>query len=226
MEATAASILSYLFGGYLSLEQLAERSGVPADRIAELIDARCVPPHSHEARLTLAVASEVTPKLQIPESRIRFYHPSLVRWVKAAEDLARTRGLEAVADQVRARFLAELEESFNADEKAIPRLAERHWRALMAGIHGICLRDVTARSMVLKQRAVAVVTRLLQEVSGSELDAAQAREFEAALEQYEAVAGPFGPHEIAQSSRGRVVEAARARFGWRNPAFSRCFVSG
>ena len=59
MTATFDETLAYLEDNYLTLPELAAEAGIAAERIEKLIEAGCLPPHAHEARLRLSVTTSI-----------------------------------------------------------------------------------------------------------------------------------------------------------------------
>ena len=98
-----AQVQAYLDAHYLTLEELAARGGASPARVLELIDALCVPPHSHEVRGVTVFASTFGEYTAAAAPR-RYYHPSVADWVRKASALARTHSLAEVARLLREEF--------------------------------------------------------------------------------------------------------------------------
>ena len=99
----------YLDANYLTLEDLSARAGALPERVLELVDALCVPPHSHEAR-GVAIFASTFGEYTASVPPVRYYHPSLVDWVRKASALARRHTLADVARRMRKDF----EDAFEA----------------------------------------------------------------------------------------------------------------
>lgn len=194
---SAEETLAYIEARYLSLEALAERSGVSPARIEELIAAECAPPHSY------AIAGEMTVEsafgaYRLPMTSRRFYAPALVDWIRRADPLAREIGLEAAARAMREAFLGPIGEALPSRWANGP---EEAWALLRDGSWSLCLDDITPEAVIAKESARSTLA-----------DAqAGAGDRAAAIAAYDSVATPFAPHERPESSRVREVDPHRAR---------------
>ena len=202
----------YLEANYLRLEALAARAGVTPDRVVELVAAQCVPPHSHEVRGVVVFAStfgEYTAALP-PE---RYYHPSLVDWVRKASALARSHTLADVARRMRKDFEQAFEAALDGRPAPWPRGVDHAWAYLMDGTWGLCLKEISVASLLQKEFARQTIRRLVSPDPRHELSAAGRAALVEAIDAYDAVAADFAPHELGASSRCREVCAAIEKYG-------------
>ncbi len=212
MPATFDETLAYLEENYLTLEALAQRSDVPPMRIEELISWNCLPPHSHEAELTIAVTTAISGRHEAAPKRIRYYHRSLVALAIEADRLAQAKGLNAAATDIRQQFEREVAE---AARSATDETIKGAWKAWCDGTYGVCLKEVAPGNMIRKVAATQKMQGLLDKAQSAPLDASEIAELRDATQRYEEVTGPFGPHEVADSTRGRVYEPAMRLLGER-----------
>lgn len=208
---TVAEIQAYLDNYYLTLETLAERAGVDPVRVCQLIDAQCVPPHSHEVRGVTVFAGSFE-DYAVPAPPRRYYHPSLVAWVTRAEALAASHTLGEVARLQREGFAREFAEALGGAAPPWPGGVDYAWSYLMDGTWGTCLKDISVPSLLAKERARQCIAAVANIGPGHEPDAEERAALTQAVEQYERVTGDFAPHERAKSSRRVEVEAAVHRF--------------
>lgn len=204
--------LGYLQGRYLTLEGLAEASGLTSSRLEALIDGGCLPAHSHEAVLSLRVDTAISGSHPTTDKRVRYYHPDLVRLAAEAEQLARASGLQAASQALRERHAAAVAVAAGlaAGSRAHRDLADNAWAAWRDGTFGVCLQRVSTPDMIQKvmatQRMKAIVERARTQTPAE----AEIQALDMALQRYAAVAGPFGPQEVAGSTRALVYEPALA----------------
>ncbi len=208
---TAAEIQRYLDDSYLTLEALAERAGVDAARVGHLIDAQCVPPHSHEVRGVTVFAGSFEDYAVAAPPR-RYYHPSLVAWVTRAEDLAASHALAEVARLQREDFAREFTDALDGAAPPWPGGVDYAWRYLMDGTWGTCLKEISVSSLLQKERARQCVAAIAGRDPGVEPHAEERAALTHAVAQYERVTGSFAPHEQAKSSRRTEIAAAIRRF--------------
>ncbi len=95
---------NYLTKYYYTLEQLALKSQISKEVILELIEARCVPPHSFEVHQAMWIYSPLREGL-VDEPTIRYYHRSLLKWLSQADRLSKTHALPEVATRVYNKFI-------------------------------------------------------------------------------------------------------------------------
>ncbi len=205
MPATFDETLAYLEESYLTLEALAQKSGVPPARIEELVAWNCLPPHSHEAELTIAVTTIISGRHEAMPKHIRYYHRSLIALASEADRLAQAKGLNAAAADIRQQFEREVAEAAGSTTAEIIKGA---WKAWCDGTYGVCLKEVVPGNMIRKVAATQKMQGLLDRAKSAPLRADDLAELKEATQQYEEVAGPFGPHEVADSTRARVYGPA------------------
>jgi hypothetical protein len=212
MTATYDETLDYLQHHFLTLDQLAERSGLAPSRLEALIDAGLMPAHAHEATFRLTVYARVNGHHPTDDRRVRYYHPDLAELAKAADAAAQTLGLVGGAAAIRAQHDAEVfaASSLAAGDPALRALADDAWWMWRDGTIGVCLQRFAPANIVRKSEAVAAMAEALEQAAADGPDAVDRRKLDAALAAYAAHAGPFGPHERHTSTRARIYEPALA----------------
>ncbi len=201
----------YLDANYLTLEDLAARAGITPDRVLELVDALCVPPHSHEVRGVTIFASTFG-EYTAPIPPARYYHPSLVDWVRKASALARRHTLADVARRMRKDFEQAFEAALDGRSPPWPRGVDYAWAYLMDGTWGLCLKEISVPNLLQKEFARQTIAHLVSPDSHHELSAAARAALIEAIAAYNEVAADFGPHELGDSSRCREVGAAIEKY--------------
>jgi hypothetical protein len=210
MTAGFDETLAYLQARYLTPEQLAEAAGLTVARVDELIEAGLAPPHTHLARFALTVSAPINGVHEVEPRTVRYFHPDKAAIVRQADALAREVGVQAAAETLRQRHdLAVAEEAgLEVGSEAHRALSDRAWAAWRQGTHGVCLQRVAPQTMIRKVLATARLEAALASAdAGRPVDRDDLAD---ALDRYASVAGPFGPHELAGSTRARIYEPARA----------------
>lgn len=202
----------YLDANYLRLDDLSARAGVTPERILELVDAQCVPPHSHEVRGVTIFASTFG-EYTAPVTPERHYHPSLVDWVRKASALARRHTLGDVARRMRKDFEAAFEAALDGRSPPWPRGVDYAWAYLMDGTWGLCLKEISVANLLQKEFARQTIARLVSPDPDHVLSPAARAALIEAIEAYNQIATAFGPHELGDSSRCREVGAAIEKYG-------------
>jgi hypothetical protein len=210
---TAQDVQDYLeTHNYMTLEGLAERAGTTPSQIRALEDAQCIPAASYVLGGEVTFTSSFG-TYALPVAPQRYYHPTILRWVMKAMDLARSLSLADAARIVRANFDKEFNEALNGAEPPWPRGADYAWDFMTDGTWGLCLKNVTAADLLTKERARAVIRRIVQPESDHILTHEERAELETALRNFEKVALPFSPHEVADSSRHKEIRPAVEKYG-------------
>jgi len=202
-----ADVQHYLDANYLTLDELSARAGVLPERVLELVDAQCVPPHSHEVR-GVAIYASTFGEFTAPVPPVRYYHPSLVGWVRKASTLARRHSLADVARRMRRDFEQAFEAALDGRSPPWPRGVDYAWAYLMDGTWGLCLKEISVASMLQKEFARQTIANLVSPDPHHVLSPAARAALIEAIEAYNEVATAFGPHERGDSSRCREVGAA------------------
>ncbi len=207
-----ADVQRYLDANFLTIEDLAARAGVTTERVVELIDAQCVPPHSHEVR-GVAVYASTFGEYTAAVPPVRYYHPSLVDWARKASALARRHSLSDVARRMRKDFEQAFEAALDGRAPPWPRGVDYAWAYLMDGTWGLCLKEISVANLLQKEFARQAIARLVSPDPGHALTPAARAALIEAIRAYNQVAADFGPHERADSSRSREVGAAIEKYG-------------
>lgn len=208
--------LDYFQKHMLPEDEVAQRAGISVDRLLELVQWRCVPPHTHEVSIGTQISGCFGDFAFPPENR-RYYHPSIVEWMARVLPIAETLPLYTVAERMRDEFfddfVAALDgrappwEGMSAVEGAVYA-----WNYVMDGTWGACLKVIDIPSMLAKEYARAVFRAVATLPDDAVLSHDQLSALEQAITDYERVAQEFAPHERPLSSRSVEYDAAKARF--------------
>lgn len=208
-EIGTTDVLRYLHNNYITLDELAVRTGVPASQISAFAAAECIPGYSHALHLTAIVNTRISGGFHITDREVWFFHPDVAEWVALANAACDACGsLEAAALQVRQRFARDVELALGKDASECTEAVESNWREFLAGTYGVCLKRIHAADMIQKQRALYRIERLLDEVGEAPPSPDQVNRIQAQITRYDEVASAFGPHEVATSSRGTTIKRA------------------
>lgn len=214
------SITSYIENNYLTVEQLADQSNLTVDQLEILINGGCVPRHSHTITKQITFRTDIFGDSVFTEQSKFYYHPSFIKWAIKASQYVDTNDIVDVASKMKSDFTRELyqalmeiedaknifyfcfDENGNVLAHGVEKIMTEHWQYVMDGTYGVCLKEVTAKNMILKNIAVSI---LEEWVKNSDYDQAHlyARAQKAA-ELYDSIAAHFAPHEMIKSTRGRL----------------------
>ncbi|MGK2740363.1 DUF6058 family natural product biosynthesis protein [Tepidicaulis sp. LMO-SS28] len=209
-EFSVGDVLTYLRQNYMTSEELASRAGITVERLDALVQSECIPPYSHSARLYLRTETNISGRKETIDDEVRYYHPDTVRYIRDAERLSLSgHTLTETSALVKERFLHEVAQALGRPLIEIGAVAEESWKEFMAGTYGVCLKHMSADNMIKKQRAVHRLNKLLNRHE-AKINSEVIDELRSALQDYNDVAAAFGPHEISESSRGKIAKRAVA----------------
>lgn len=208
-EIGTTDVLHYLHDNYVTLDELAARTGVTANRICEFAAAECIPGYSHSLQLTALVNTRISGDFHTTDREVWFFHPDVAEWVVLANAAYETSGsLEAAALQARQRFERDVELALGKPATECAEAVESNWREFLAGTYGVCLKRTRAANMIQKQRALYRIERLLDEIGAAVPSPDHVNRIRAQIARYDEVASTFGPHEVATSSPGTTIKRA------------------
>jgi uncharacterized protein DUF6058 len=180
--------LQYVCSAYFPLEELAHREGLPPRRLREWIAARRLP----------------RPAYLLPDGTPMF-PPDLLVLVHSAG------GIDRLADHFARRIeLAARLVGFG------PSAREADWEDYLSGEYGICLRQVTPETLVLKEMLVQRIGEALERPRPE--DSGWRRALSLDIGGLDALVRPFARVDRARfgrpTSRERLIDEPRQRWSW------------
>ena len=184
----AGAELAYVCSAYLPLEALARREQVQLDRLAAWIETGRLP----------------RPAYLLPDGTAMF-PPDLLDLLRAAGDIDALPDHFARRTELAARMLG-----------IAPDTREADWEDYLSGEYGVCLRQVTPDTLVLKEMLVEHLDRALAAPRPDDLRWRHALAFE--IDGLDALVRPFARVDRVRfgrpTSRERLIEAPRRRWPW------------
>lgn len=191
-------LLTYLDTHLLEESRLLAETGLGAAALGALQARRMVPQPSYRLRLAVQCESFFGPHAE--EAVRRYYAAGTPAWIDAVRELD---GEQAAASLFARRYEARLRE---LDPAARADLAAE-WRGFLDGTYGLCTKTGLPEEIAAKEWAAAAVARLIA------LEQPDRTALAAAVDLLDAASSPFAPHERSRSSRHRLIDAMRERFG-------------
>jgi len=216
----ALQIINYITKNYITLAELAKRTALDEEKIQALIIAGCIPAYSHKITEVMIFHTDVFGSDAMIGNEKFYYHPSLIQWIKKAEDYSK-ENLSFAAKKMRENFSAEFRLAlvqqedaklafptcFDVENKLIENELEKiiaeKWYYVLNGTYGVCLKEITAKNIVIKAIAVALLEHFLVEPEKNELIKA--------TNLYDEVSAEFAPNDINKSSRGLLYTEAKKK---------------
>ncbi len=190
------NLLTYLDLHLLSTDRLLAAAGISADQLQTLQQRRMMPLPSYRLRVEIACESFFGPHAE--EAQVAYYGSGYPSWIA---DLA---GVETEA-QAFALFARRY-------RTGMPDCSDAHlqaeWQHFLDGTYGLCTRTGLPEQIGAKEAAVIVIKEMCERVlTINEIEA-----LHHAVNQLDAASAPFAPHEVARSSRRRLIDEVRARY--------------
>lgn len=214
------AITSYIEKNYLAIEQLADQSNLSVDQLKTLINNACIPKHSHTISRQIVFHTDIFGDTVFTVQNKFYYHPSLIKWAMKAYQYLHVANVVEVASKIKADFTHEVcqalmeidgakkifhycfDDDGNIILNGVEKIMSEHWAYVMDGTYGVCLKEITAKNVILKNIAVAILEEWVNNDAHHKdhlFEKAQK-----AAELYDSVAAYFAPHEIIKSTRGRL----------------------
>ena len=198
-------LIDYLNRHFFTRGQLLAAAGIGAERLDALVGAGAMPAASY--RLHLALGCDSFFGAHAEEHALEYYARGYVDWIAALED---------APGEPFARFALRYREALAAlplrcaDPKlnaGIEQHLREEWRHFLDGTYGLCTRSGLPEDIAAKELAICVIR---EETGAGTADLARLK---AAVDLLDRASSPFAPHERARSSRRRLVDEVRARYG-------------
>jgi hypothetical protein len=209
---TAEETQAYIDKYYVTRSELARLADISEERIVELVDAKCIPPHAYEVRAETVYASSFG-EYKLPSTSKHYYHPRLVEWIGQATRLAEKHPLPVVAEHIKAKFEEDIHKTLDGRPLPWPDGTALVWDYLMDGTWSLCLKDFNVSDLVRKEVARGTIAKIVKASSDCGITATERTELEDAVRCYDEVALPFSPHEVGESSRCLEVGSVVKKFG-------------
>ncbi len=226
---TTDELESYLEERYVSLREIAERTGLTTDRLEDLITAGCMPGASYQRRHRKEMWAHINGDADTISLRTvsRYFAADIVTWILSiAPRLSKSSPQQlapVLKEELRNGFLEGLVHhgaaaiaygGFMADDGSIHQQGfDIHfetyvWTNWRAGTWGICVHDSwDIRNIARKTVAVERLKWLTRDGTRTSYSSAEAREVRLAMREYDAIVPPFSPHDRDGASRARLVDA-------------------
>lgn len=210
-EICSEEIQAYLDRYYLDAAVLVERAGCELTQLQTLQAAQCLPVHSYEVRRTQTFTSTFGDHASAGAVR-RYYHPSVAAWLRVAAERATQMSLAQVARAFREDFELDFAAALAGREPPWPGGVDYAWAYLMDGTWGLCLREISAQNMLIKEFARIEFRRAMARAESSPPSEAELQSLRTAIADYSSVVLPFAPHEVAASSTSTELAVVLKRY--------------
>ena len=233
---TRQELDAYLAERYLSLDEVAEKTGLDRGLIEELVDTGCMPGPSYELRCREELYAFINGGSDTIELRTiaRYFAKDVIPWVESIAPRLRDASPGELAPVLKAKLRAAFRDGLLEHDGASieyegfvsragqidPTGFDTHfegyiWPNWRAGTWGICVHGSEhMQNVARKTIAVSRLKRLTDDGTKVSYAKSEAREVDAAMAEYDAIIPPFSPHDRHESSRARLVETLGDEVGY------------
>jgi uncharacterized protein DUF6058 len=206
-------VVCYIQENFLTLRELAERTGATEESILHLIESQCIPRHSYEIAESTTVKSFFGER-EVSRTAVRYYPTSHLERIGEAMEAATQSSPNEFAKAVRAAFFSEYQNEIAASglledgllrEGEVEPLLESEWAAWLDGTYGLCTLRATARDVARKELSILRIKGITDDARKESLTDPERRRAREAIEALDAVASFFAPDEREDSSRERWI---------------------
>ena len=234
---TRQELDAYLAERYLSLDEVAEKTGLDRERIEELVDTGCMPGPSYELRCREELYAFINGGSDTIELRTvaRYFAKDVIAWVESIAPRLRDASPGELAPVLKAELRAAFRDGLIEHDGASieyegfvsragqidPAGFDTHfegyvWPNWRAGTWGICVYgSERMQNVARKTIAVCRLKRLTADGTKAGYSRDEAPEVHAAMVEYNSIVPPFSPHDRHDSSRARLVETLGDEVGYQ-----------
>lgn len=204
------ALISYLYGHFYDLPTLVEKSGLSKAAVGRLQTLRIMPQPSY--RLLMQSHSDSFFGQHECTEQLAFYPTGSVSWLAKVAEL---KDEQQAFHIFKTEYLSALSNiatrgcPFSGEHtEAVSLGVEQQWPHFLEGTYGVCTRSGAVEEIAGKNIAVRVIESLIIEPPDKMAEETKSR-LKAAVSLLDRVAAPFAPHELAKSSRERLVNQVR-----------------
>ncbi len=98
----------------------------------------------------------------IASTRIKYYHPSIIKYTEEALALSEFNDLTEIAQQLKINFSTQLEKEFKGIKTPGCQNFDQAWGYWINGTWGICLKELNVEYMAKKELSRLAITKLMK----------------------------------------------------------------
>ncbi|PHZ83853.1 DUF6058 family natural product biosynthesis protein [Paremcibacter congregatus] len=199
------SLLAYLEKNFFTRQEMLQKTGLTAGEFDHLQKAQLIPRPSYVTETSVSCSSFFGP---FSESQIiEYYARDSVSWVKLANKLATGPVAFRLFKQRYQAKISRLNDlGYLSDHPKVTSGLDQHiveeWQHFLDGIYGLCTTTGLPEEIAAKELAITIIKAFLEKEPLTEDDR---RQLKNAVDLLDDVSAPFAPHEIAKSSRQRLI---------------------
>ncbi len=208
-------LMNYLKETFLLREELLKQADLAGDELLDLQANGQVPQPSYRVDQVINCDSFFGPYTETSETT-EFYPEGCIEWISIAKDLLVPDKVRAVFDD---RYLKELNrlkaDSFVPNKpNALDNIDDHlnsEWAYFLDGTYGLCTVSGLPEDIAAKELAIIIIK---EHIDQGELSGTQKQALKKAVDLLDRVSSLFAPHERERSSRKRLIDDVRLRYGF------------
>ncbi len=210
-------LIRYLSECYFTEAQLLAVSGIDAAALASFQARAVMPQPSYRLRMDLSCDSYFGPHNQ--HSRVVYYARGYASWIGLLQTLDSDAGaFRAFAGRYRNRLAqlakAGLPSASGKLNAGLDQHLKTEWQHFLDGTYGTCTTTGLPEDIASKELASGII----EDITGTHTDAGalgmrERVRLTLAVDLLDTACAAFAPHELERSSRHRLIDEVRRRYG-------------
>ncbi len=206
-------LIQYLSANFLTMSELLEATQIDEATFRTMQDDQLIPQASY--RLQLNVSCDSFFGAHQEDHQVEFYAKGAVAWVGVVQSGGDAGWVyQTFASRYRTAVDRLKANGYETSAEALNRGLSRHikdeWAHFLDGTYGLCTRSGLPEDIAAKELAIACINEL---VESAPLAENKLERLARAVNLLDEVSSAFAPHERLRSSRHRLVDETRRRFG-------------
>lgn len=209
-------LLDYLRERYHTRPQLLAAAGAAEAQLAHWQTAGMMPAASY----VLDLGGSCNSFFGLHETRepVEYHARGYTAWIGALQLLENgEQAMALFARRYRAQIARLMSDGYTlADDRyhgGLDAHIATEWDAFLKGIYGLCTVSGLPEDIAGKELSTALIKELTADVTRDDLSGDERARLARAVDLLDATCAPFAPHEYPRSSRARLVDGVRRRYG-------------
>ncbi|WP_416308078.1 DUF6058 family natural product biosynthesis protein [Neptunicella sp. SCSIO 80796] len=208
-------LLNYLNQYFYTREQLLDISQISDEQLKQWQSDKIMPQASY--RLNIQLDCDSFFGLSTQHQQVEYYAKGYISWIGILSTGVDAKQVFALFSQRYEARLDQLQQQgFSNRHDKLNQNFNTHilqeWQSFLDGTYGLCTKSGLPEDIAAKELAIIIINQLIEHPS---LSTAQLSQLEQAINLLDNASALFAPHERKTSSRQRLVNELRRKYGLR-----------
>jgi hypothetical protein len=218
-------VYDYLNQHFIRIDEVIKQTGLCLEQINDLIKHECIPAASYEIVRSRGIRAFVNGSASLKEHMLdRFFPRAQIAWIERVKPFIGEKSLDQISTRLKQAFITELryaiitlcnqhrltsdliDQGGNLEQSPFDECAASTWLHWAKGTYGVCVVNPDSVDRIaMKQLVAAQLSALTDDGQKEIFSDDEADEVRRLIGLYNQYAMPFSPHDVAGSSRQRLV---------------------